>query len=169
MRMAGIDPIVRFWWFDWGNVQIHHDRLLPAAYQYTDEFLILAGVDFLMRDKWRHIDKIPWSGLGDVLQMIAPAHAGAAIHHINNTLQVSMVVRTRFGMGMNGDSAGPQLTGPSGGMGDGGSAGHADRLRGVQIERTAGHHPYPVLAPVTCGLLRHDVSPRMARPRGQAS
>src|SRR5215510_12424059 len=162
MRMAGIDPIDRFWWFDWGNVQIHHDRLLPAAYQHTDEFFILAGVDFLMRDKWRHIDKIPWPGLGDVLQMIAPAHAGTAIHHINNTLQVSMVVRTRFRMGMNGDSTGPQLTGPSTSMGDGGSAGHAGCLGGVQIERTAGYHSYPVLAPVTFCLLGHDVPPYMA-------
>ena len=59
MRMDGIDPVDRFRRFDGGNVQIHHDGLLPAAYQDTDEFLILAGVDFLMRDEWRHIDKIP--------------------------------------------------------------------------------------------------------------
>src|SRR5215468_6371352 len=93
--------------------------------------------------------------------MIAPTHAGAAIHHINDTLQVSVMMRARFGMGMNGNRASPQLAGPSAGMGNGGSAGHASSLGSVQIERTAGYHPYPVLTPVTCGLLRHDGSPRM--------
>src|SRR5215475_366710 len=93
--------------------------------------------------------------------MIAPTHAGAAMHHINDTLQVAVMVRTRFRIGMNGDRASPQLTSPGAGMGDSGSASHAGRLRGVQIERTAGHHPYSVLAPVICGLLRHDGSPRM--------
>src|SRR4030095_5623164 len=130
MRMDGIDPVDRLWGFNRGNVQIHHDGLLPAAYQHTDELFILAGVDFLMRDEWRYIDKIPRPGLGDVLQMITPTHAGTAIHHINDTLQVPMMVRACFRMGMNGDSAGPQLTGPSAGMGDGSSAGHAGRLGG---------------------------------------
>jgi hypothetical protein len=65
--MDRIDPIDRLWWFNRGNVQIHHDGLLPTAYQHTDEFLILAGVDFLMWDEWWHVDKIPWPGLGDVL------------------------------------------------------------------------------------------------------
>src|SRR5262252_4093002 len=99
--------------------------------------------------------------------MIAPTHAGAAIHHIDDTLQVTVMMRTRFRIGMNGDRASPQLTGPGAGIGDSGSASHAGRLRGVQIERTAGHHPYSVLAPVTCGLLRHDVSPRMTIHNGQ--
>src|SRR5215510_16470195 len=162
MRMDRIDPVDRFRRFDGGNIQIYHDRLLPTAYQYTDEFLILAGVDFLMRDKWRHIDKIPRPSLGDVLQMIAPTHAGPAIHHIDDTLQVSVMVGACFGVGMNGDSTGPQLTGPSTSLGDGCSAGHAGCLGGVQIERTASYHSYPVLAPVTFCLLGHDVPPYMA-------
>jgi hypothetical protein len=53
-------------------------------------------------------------------------------------------------------------------MGDSSSTGHAGRLGGVQVERTAGHHPYPVLASVTGCLLCHPVPPRMARHSDQA-
>src|SRR3989442_248083 len=117
MWVDGIDPINRFWWFNGGNVQIHHDRLLTAADQHADKLIILAGVDFLMRDKRWHIDKISWSGLGNVLQMIAPTHTGASMYHINHTLQVPMVVGTSFGMGMDRDGAGPELASPRAGMG----------------------------------------------------
>src|SRR5438874_1982899 len=157
MWMDGIDPIDCFWRFNGGNVQIYHDRLLTAADQHADEFLILAGVDFLMRDKRRHIDKISRPGLGNVLQMIAPTHTGTSMHHINHTLQIPMVVGTSFGMGMDSDGAGPELAGPRAGMGNGGSTGHACRLGGVQIERTALHHPHTVLTPVTDCFLRHAV------------
>ena len=60
---------------------------------------------------------------------------------------MAMVVRAGFGIGMDGDRAGPEFLRPDTSEVDGGFAIHARRLGGVAVELPAGDHPHAVVAP----------------------
>ena len=42
--------------------------------------------------------KSPGLGLGDELQVLAPAHAGLAAHHVDHAFQRAVVVRAGLGI-----------------------------------------------------------------------
>src|SRR5678815_1683065 len=100
-RMYVVDPVHFFRFFDYGNVEIHDHRLLTAAHEHAREWLVLVGVDFLVRDIGRYVNEIAGSGLGDELETIAPAHARASAHHVDHAFDRAVVVRAGLGFGMN--------------------------------------------------------------------
>jgi hypothetical protein len=53
--------------------------------------------------------KSPGPCLGGEFQVLAPAHARAALHHVDHALQVAVVVRAGLRVGVDGDGARPQL------------------------------------------------------------
>ena len=54
------------------DVQVVHESGLAAARQYTLQLKIVAGIDLLMRNVGRHVDKIPGSRLGFEFQTLTP-------------------------------------------------------------------------------------------------
>ena len=49
-------------------------------------------VDLLVRDVGRHVDEVAGIGFGHELQPLAPAHARAPPDHVDDALQVPVVV-----------------------------------------------------------------------------
>src|SRR5437867_11284572 len=78
---------------DRGYVEIDHHRLLAAAHEDARQRLVVAGVDLLVWNVWRHVDKIARARLGDELEAIAPAHASLAADDIDHGLDRPVVVR----------------------------------------------------------------------------
>ncbi len=109
---------------------------------------VVRGVDLLVRHVGRHIDEVAGAGLGDELQLVAPAHAGAALHDVDHALEVAVVMGAGLGVGVDGDRAGPQLLGADAGEIDGRGAVHARRLGGVGVERSGGDDPHAVVFPI---------------------
>ena len=105
--MDRIDPGDRFRLLDHGDVQVDDHRLLIAPHQHAFQRLVGAGVDFLVRDEGRDVDEVAGSRLGGEFQRVAPAHPGAAAHHIDHAFQLAMMVRAGLGVGMDRDRAGP--------------------------------------------------------------
>src|SRR6185312_16855959 len=105
-----------------------------------------------------------------IFELVAPAHARLALHHIDYALDLAVVMRAGLGVGVDGDGAGPQLLRAGIGIGDGGGAVHARRLRRVGVELGALHHAHAVPAPVGLvahGILRHLLTPRAATRRAR--
>ncbi len=92
------------------------------------------GVDFLMRHKWRHMDEITGPGFGHEFQIVSPAHARLAAHHVDDALDRAMMMGTGLGLCMDHHRPGPQFFGAAARMGDGGRPIHAGRLRGIGVE-----------------------------------
>ena len=92
--------------------------------------------------------KSPGLGLGDELELLAPAHAGPAAHHVDHALQRAMVMRAGLGVGMDADRAGPDLLCADARGIDRRGAVHAGRLRRVGVELVALDDPHAVVPPV---------------------
>ena len=102
------------------NIEIDHDRFLPAADHYALYRRSWIGVDFLVRHKRRNVDEIARPGFVDEFQLLAPAESRAALHYIEDRFQLAMVVRARLGVGFDYHRSGPQLVRSGAGVIDGG-------------------------------------------------
>src|SRR5262249_43199893 len=60
------------------EVEVHDHRLLARAHDDALQLLAGRGVDLLVRHERRDVDEVAGAGLGDELEPLAPAHAGAA-------------------------------------------------------------------------------------------
>src|SRR5207244_90558 len=69
-----------------------------------------------------------------VLQLVAPAHALLALHHVDHALHRSVMVRAGLRLRMDHHRAGPELLGAGARVGDRRGAVHAGRLRRVDVE-----------------------------------
>src|ERR1700733_12230196 len=94
------------------DIQVVDETGLPASYQDTVQLQILAGVDLLVRDKWRHINEITGLGFGDEFEPIAPAQSCDAVDNIDDAFQVAVMMRAGPGLRIYGDRSGPQLRRP---------------------------------------------------------
>ena len=101
-----------------------------------------------MGNVWRDEDEIAGPGLGDKLELFAPAHARPAPDHVDNALQRTVVVSAGLGVGIDMHRPGPYLLRADASMIDRRGALHAGRLRGVGVELVAGDHLDPVDLPV---------------------
>ena len=63
-----VNPIHFLGRFSWFNLQINHDRFLPATHDYTAQRFVAAGVDLLVWHKGRDIYKIAGTGVGEILK-----------------------------------------------------------------------------------------------------
>ena len=148
MLVDRIDPEHRFRLFHWFDVQVHHHGFVVAAHQHTLQRLIAAGVDFLVRNVRRDEDEVAGVGLGDKLQLLAPAHPGLAAHNVNHAFQRAVVMRAGLGVGVNIDGASPDLLRADTGLIDRRGAVHPRRLRRVGIQLIALDHPHTVQPPI---------------------
>ncbi len=130
------------------DIEVYNDGILPAADNYGLARLVVPGVDLLMRHVRWDIDEVAGAGFRAEFKMIAPAHAGAALHDVEDGFKFAMMVRPGFGIGLHDDCTGPKPGGSSACVGDGGSARHARSLRRVVgVEFTSSYDFDSVILP----------------------
>ena len=110
-------------------------RLLVTAHDDTGKRRIGTSVDLLVRHEGRHEDDVAWASLSDELEVLAPAHLRTTCHDKDHTLQLAMMMRSRFRIGLDRHRSCPQLVGTGAGMRNRRRARHPRRLRCIQIER----------------------------------
>ena len=143
-----VNPINFLGRLSWGDLQINHDRFLAATHEHTAQRFLAAGVDLLVWHKGWHINKIARTCVGHILKVLALPHARPAADHINDTFQLSMVMSTGLGIGVNGNRARPQLARTGACVRDGSSPIHARRLWRVGIELVDADNLHAMLAPI---------------------
>ena len=72
----------RLWAF---HVQIDHNRVLAAAHYDGFARFVGFGIDLLMWHLGRNVDEIARSSFASELQVVTPAHAGAAFDDVKNS------------------------------------------------------------------------------------
>src|SRR5437879_473663 len=101
-----------------------------------------------MRHIGRDENEVAGIGLGDIFEMLAPAHPRPPLDHVNDAFERAVVVRAGLGVGVDMDRAGPDLLRPDPGEIDRRGAVHAGGLRRVGVELIAGDHLDAVGLPV---------------------
>ncbi|GAA3314782.1 hypothetical protein GCM10017710_22240 [Arthrobacter ramosus] len=161
--MNGIDPGDYFRGFRGLDIQVNDYWILTAADKYATEKLGLARVDLLVGHERRNKNEIALTGLCDKLQAVSPSHTCPAADNVYNAFQFSVMVRPGFGIGINGDRARPQFTGPRPGMCDCGRSRHTRRLRRIRIELRTWNDFDSVVAPIWLWLRPHFFPPQSCR------
>src|SRR2546427_5924578 len=105
-----------------------------------------------MRDEGRDVDEVAGAGLGDELELVAPAHARLAAHHVDHALDWAMMMSAGLSLGVDDDGAGPEFLGAGARVGDGGGAVHARGLRGVDVELVGVDDAHAVVLPLGLGI-----------------
>ena len=90
-----------------GNIEVHDDWILAAANYYGFDWLVRTCVHLLMRNPWRNVNEIAWSGLFREFQMVAPAETGASTNDVENSLEVAMVMGCSSRVWIHYDSPSP--------------------------------------------------------------
>src|SRR5689334_22808695 len=93
IAMNRIDPQHRFRLFDRLDIEIDCDRLAIAADQNAFQYFVAASVDLLMRHVRRYKNKIAGIGFSGELQVLAPTHPGFSLHHIDDALEMAVMMR----------------------------------------------------------------------------
>src|SRR5262249_61468801 len=106
--------------------------------------------------------KGPGPRLRREFEVLTPAHARFAAHHVDHALEGAVVMRAGLGVGLNTHGAGPELLRTDARVVDGGLAIHARRLRRIAVERVAGDDAHAVVLPfrlvvvLVIAFLGHD-------------
>src|SRR5262245_47052331 len=145
--MNRIDPLNLVRFLHRLDVEVDHDRFVVAAHHHAFERLARAGVDFLVGYERRHIDEIARTSFGGEFQPLAPTHARLAAHHVDDALELAVVMCPGLGVGANVHGACPNLLGADAGIVDRSLAIHARRLRGVGIKRMPRNDAHAVVLP----------------------
>src|SRR5256886_6503136 len=109
-----------------------------------------------MRDEGRDVDEVAGAGLGDELELVAPAHAGLAANDVDHALYRAVMVGAGLGLGVDDDGAGPEFLGAGARVGDGGGAVHARGLRGVDVELVGVDDAHAVVLPLGLGSAHRE-------------
>jgi hypothetical protein len=140
IRMRRIHPPDTLWLLDGLHIgQIDRDGFPIALHEHTLQLLVLARIDLLVRHPGGR-DEVAGLGFGDKLQALAPPHARPALEHVDDALQVAVVVRARLGVGVDCHRAHPQLLRAHVRKVDRGRAPHAGRLRRVGVGAVGGDY-----------------------------
>jgi hypothetical protein len=140
------------------QVQIHDDRILTASYHDRFARFVDPGVDFLVRHIRRHVNEISRTGFLAEFQSIAPPHARAAAHDVENRLEFAVMVRPGFSVRIYDDRTGPQFGSAGARVRDGGFPGHARSLGSVRVERAGSDDFDSVLFPIHASILAFGVA-----------
>src|SRR5262249_23032226 len=139
-----------------GDVEVDREPLLSAARHHAVKLELVARVDLLMRDIGRHVNEVSRSSLGDEFQMIAPAHASHAVDHVDDALEIAMVVRAGLGPGIDSDGSGPEPAGARLSGGHGRTPPHAERLGGRIVEFVRANDAHTIRTPAP-GISAHGL------------
>src|SRR2546425_1236379 len=112
-----------------------------------------------MRDEGRDVDEVAGAGLGDELELVAPAHARLAAHTVDHALDRAVMMRAGLGLGVDDDGAGPKFFGTGAGVSDGRGAVHARGLRGIDVELVGVDDAHAAVFPFRCGSFTHGGAP----------
>src|SRR4030088_428070 len=85
--------------------------------------------------------------------MLAPAHPRLALHHIDDALEVAVMMRAGLGVGLDGHGAGPQFLRADPRKMDRGLAIHPWRRGYVGIELVAGNDADAIMLPARRGVV----------------
>ena len=148
---VGVSGAGRFRAFD---RQIHHNRVLTAAHNDGFARFVSAGIDLLMWHPGWYENKITRAGFIGEFEAIAPAHAGAASHDVEDGLKFTVVMRSGFRIRLDDDGSCPELRGSGASIGDCGSPRHAGCLWSIDIEVTGADNSDPLMFPVALFPIR---------------
>src|SRR5262249_40012262 len=95
----------------------------------------------------RYVDEIARTGFGYELQPFPPSHTGFAADHVNDTLELPVMMRACLGIGLYAYPACPSLLGSHPRVIDCSLTLHARRLRRVGIKRRRGNDPHAIVLP----------------------
>ena len=101
-----------------------------------------------MRNVGRNIYEIPRSGFITELQMLAPAHTGAASHDVEDGFELAMMMRSGFRSRLHNDRTRPKLRRTRARVSNGRSARHSRSLRRVWVKFASPYDLYTVILPV---------------------
>ena len=130
------------------DIEIDDDSFLAAADDDSFDRLILGGVQLLMRNKWRDINKIARTCLLYKFKLITPTKPGASANNINYRFQFAVMVRAGFCIGMNHYGAGPKFLRANFGVRDGFGASHSWSLRRIGVELAGANDAKAVILPI---------------------
>lgn len=146
--MSRIDPLDTFGILDGDEVgEVDSDGFAVTAHEDTFQGLILERIDLLVWDVGRHVDEIAGTSLGGELEAVTPSHAGLALDHVDDALEVAVVMGAGFGIGVDGDSACPQRLRSDTGAVDSRRTIHPRRLSCVAVQVVTRNDPHPARAP----------------------
>lgn len=131
--------------------QVHRNGLPVASHQHTLQLLVLFGIDLLVRHVWRNVDEIPGPGFRNELEVLTPPQPRLALDNVDDTLEVTVVVGSRFGVGVDLDRAGPQMLRAHAGHVDGRSTVHSRCARSVGVQAVCRNDANTGLAPAIWG------------------
>ena len=152
--MYTVDPSHFLGRFDRRDLQIDDDRFLSASNQHTFERLIDAGVDLLVRNIRRNIDKVAGAGFGGELEMIAPTHPGPAFDDVDDAFKPAVMMRSGLGVWIYAHRARPQFARASSRLSYSGGAIHTRRLSRVRVEFIGVNDANSVMFPIRL-IVRH--------------
>ena len=135
------------------QVQIYDDRILTASYHHRFARFVDPGVDFLVRHIRRHVNEISRTGFLAEFQSIAPPHARAAAHDVEDRFEFAVMVRSGLGIGIYDDRTGPQFASACARVRDGRFPGHARSLGSVRVERADSDDFDSLLFPIHASIL----------------
>lgn len=84
--MGRVDPMYLFWRLYRSNIEINYDGLLVIAHDNAGERFILACIDFLMGNKWWHIDEVARPSFSNEVEALSPPHPRAATYYVDHAL-----------------------------------------------------------------------------------
>src|ERR1041384_1676517 len=143
-----VDPSHFFRRLDRRDVEIDHDRLLPASHEHAFEGMVRGGADLLMRHGRRNENEIAGPGLRGELEVIAPTHSGIPLHDVDYALEFAVMMSAGLCVGMNAYSAGPKLRGSCTRVSNRSGAIHPRCLRSVGIHVPGTNNPNSMKLPV---------------------
>jgi hypothetical protein len=130
------------------NIEIYHNRLLPASHQHRLDRRVRPRIQLLMRHIRRNVNKIPRPSLIHKLQFLAPAQPSPPAHNVNHRLKFPVMMRPRLRPRMDSHRSSPKLLRPHSRMRNSFSPRHPPRLRRVRVQLPAAHDAHAMIFPV---------------------
>jgi len=142
-----VDPSDELRRFHALDLEVEYEALLAATRQHALQLQVGARIDLLMRNVGRHVDEITGSGLGLEFQTLAPAQSRDSVENVNHGLQVAVVMRAGFRLGVDCERAGPELRRSRVPRRHRREAMQSRRLGDIGIELSGADDPYTIQSP----------------------
>src|ERR1700722_8881979 len=153
VAVHGIDPQDVFRLLDRFDVEVDGDRFAVAAHQHAFQRFIRTGVDFLMRHIRRHKNEVAGICFRRKFQTVSPPHPCLAFDDKDDAFEMTVMMRTRLGIRLDGDCAGPQFLSADAGKINRGLAVHAGGRGHIRIKLISGNDPDPIMLPAPFALI----------------
>lgn len=130
------------------DLQIDHNRFLPAAHDNAFADFICKRIDLLMRHKRGNVNEVARPRIVAELKVITPSHPSTSPNYVKDRLQFTMMMRPGLCIGLHDDDTCPKLTGSRPGMGNRCSPRHTRSLRSIRIQLSRSNDLDAVVLPI---------------------